>query len=82
MKILNYKWHTFSMFTDQNFFVAYFTFIDYNGQFREVCISRQLLWREYVYVAQFSWFTTEYTWNLKDVLDKVIKHYQQNETNK
>lgn len=80
MKILNYKWHTFTMITEDNFFVAYFNFIDYNSQFREVCITRQYIWNKSIYIAQFSWLTTEYTWWLKEVLDKVIKHYQENET--
>lgn len=82
MRILNYKWHTFSLIEEEDFFVAYFNFIDYNWITRETCITRQYIWRESIYVAKFSWLTTEYTWKLRKVLDDVIKHYKDNEIEK
>lgn len=80
MKILNYKWYSFSVIEEENFFVAYFNYIDYNKRTKEVCITRQYVWREELYVAKFSGFTTEYIWSLTEVLDKVIKEYKNNET--
>ena len=79
MKILNYKWYTFTIIEAEDFFVAYFNFIDYNLKFREVCITKQNIWRDVVYLARFSWYTTEYTWNIEAVLDKVIEWYKNNE---
>ena len=76
MRILNYKWHTFSLIEEENFFVAYFNYIDYNGDIREVCITRQYIWRESIYIAKYSWLTTEYNWGFREVLDKVIAKYQ------
>ncbi len=79
MRILNFQWHTFSLIEEENFFVAYFNYIDYNWRTREVCITQQFIWRNAVYIAKYSWLTTEYTWTLKDVLIKVIEQYKKDE---
>ena len=79
MKILNYKWYSFWIIEEENFFVAYFNFLDYHWHRVEVCITEQRLWSKKVYIAKFSWLTTEYIWTLEEVLDKVIAHYNQNQ---
>lgn len=76
MRILNYNGHTFSLIEEENFFVAYFNYIDYNWQIREVCITRQYIWRNSIYVAKYSWITTEYTGWMREVMDKVIAQYE------
>ena len=76
MRILNYNGNTFSMIQEENFFVAYFNYIDYHWNIREVCITQQYLWRESVYIAKYSHLTTEYIWWMREVMDKVIEHYE------
>lgn len=74
--IYNYKWITLDVITEDNFFIAYCNFINYNWDFVNVSITRQYIWSTYVCVAKFSWLTTEYIGNLREVLDKVLKHYK------
>lgn len=79
MKILNYKWCAFSVIEEENFYIAYFNYIDYNWDIREVCITRQNIWSKTIYIATYSWLTTEYTGWLREVMDKVIKQYKSEE---
>lgn len=75
MKILNYRWCAFSVIEEENFYVSYFNYINYNWDTREVCITMQNIGRKSIFVATSSWLTTEYTWSLCEVMDKVIDQY-------
>ncbi len=79
MRIMNYKGICLSVIEEENFYVAYFYYLDYNWDEREVCITRQYLWRETTYIAKYSGLTTQHIWAYKEVLDKVIKQYRAEE---
>ena len=75
MNIFNYKDLSFSEIKGENFHVLTMNFLDYNEQFREITITWSSIGRKSFWLAQFSGLTTEYTGDLIEVLDKVIKHY-------
>lgn len=79
MRILNYNWCAFLVIEEENFFVAYFNYIDYNWDRVEVSITWQSLWRGGIYVAKYNNLTTEYTWTLTEVMDKTINDYKKTE---
>lgn len=79
MRILNYNWIAFSLIEEDNFFIAYFNYIDYNWERVEVSITMQYVWRDSIYVAKYNRLTTEYSWCLTEVLDKVIYKYKNEE---
>ena len=79
MRILNYRGHSFAVIEEENFYVSYYNFIDYNWDTREVCITMQNIGRRSIFVANYSWLTTEYTGSLTEVMDQVIDYQKNNE---
>lgn len=77
MNTFNYRGLTFAEHKGEDFHILTLTFLDYNGDFREITITWQSVGRKSLWLAQFSGLTTEYSGNLTTVLKAVAKHYEQ-----
>lgn len=75
MSIFNYGGLTFQEHKGENYHVLALTFLNYNGDFKEITITWNCIGRKAIWVAEFSGLSTEYSGNLTDVLDSVVKHY-------
>lgn len=78
MNIFNYNGLSFVEHKGEKYHVLTMNFLDYNGEFREITITYNQIGRQVFWLAEFSGLTTEYTGNLKEVLDKVVSHYENN----
>ena len=80
--MFNYKDLAFTRQHGQNFDVMSFSYLDYNCEIREVTITWSSVGRKTIWIAEFSGLTTEYSGTLSEVLEKVYKHYKDNQYQK
>jgi len=76
--MFNYKTLTFEEHHGENFHVLSTRFLDYDGVFREITLTMQAIGRKSLWIAQFSGFTTEYSGNIAEVLEKTHEYYLSN----